>query len=345
MAAASGEHTTKNPNISLFTGENVYLLEKTLDKLREDFEKKHGDLNITILESEEELTAKCIMSALEASPFLGEKRLVIIKNFFRLGESDDQDRIETYLEKLPETTLTIFYENPNVETRKRPKSTLKKTVATIGNVKEFAVPSPPEIVTWIQNRLQKENVTISSGLANEIIIDCGSDMQVISQEIGKLALYCEGRAVTKKDLDLLIPKSYSATIFQFTDALNAKNPQIAIERLQTLMEMGEEVLIILTMIARHFRMLLLVKDLLENQKLPKHMIFQKMTSYDANMKPYPVKLAVDQSSKFTLDQLKKIYHSLVELDIGIKTGRIPQAPNDKRLLMLELEKFILEIMK
>lgn len=332
-----------NPNISLFTGENVYLLEKTLEKLRDDFMAKHGDLNITILEDDSEITADSIINALESAPFLGEKRLVIIKNFLRLGDSDDQDKVEKYIEKIPETSLAIFYENPNVETKKRPKSTLKKTIEKTGNVKEFATPLPGEVITWIQSRLQKSNVKISNALATQMMNDCAINMQSLAHEIAKLSLYCENREVTRQDLDLLVPKNYTASIFQFTDALNAKNPQIAIEKLQTLMEMGEEMLIILSMIARHFRMLILVKDLLETQKIPKHMIYQKMTGYDPNMKPYPVKLAVDQSSKFSLDKMKKIYQSLVEINIGIKTGRIPQGPNDKHLALLEVEKLIMTI--
>ncbi len=332
-----------NPNISLFRGENVYLLEKTLGKLREDFEKKHGDLNITILESEEELTANSIISALQAAPFLGEKRLVIIKNFFRLGESEDQDTIETFLEKLPESTLAIFYESPHVETKKRPKSTLKKTVEKNGNVKEFTIPTPQELVTWIQNRLQKYHTTISQKLAIQLADDCGLEMLTLSNEVAKLGLYCENREITTADLALLTPKNYAATIFQFTDSLNEKNARTAIEKLHTLAEMGEEMLIVLTMIARHFRMLILVKDLLETQKIPKHIIFQKMSSYDPNMKPYPVKLAVDQSSKFTLDHMKKIYNSLVQINVDLRTGKIPQGPGDKHLLLLELEKLIIQI--
>ena len=335
--------TVTNPNISLFTGENVYMLEKTVEKLRSDFTAKHGDLNITILDNEDELTASSIINALKAAPFLGEKRLVIIKNFLRLGDSDDQDKVENFLQDLPESSLAIFYENPNVETKKRPKSTLKKTIEKTGNVKTFAAPMPQEIIGWIQSRLQKSKVTISNALATQMMDDCGSDMQAIAQEIQKLALYCENRAVTQQDLDLLVPKSYAATIFQFTDALNAKNAQMAIAKLQVLMEMGEEILIILSMIARHFRMLILVKDLLDNQKIPKHAIHQKMTTYDANMKPYPVKLAVDQSSKFTLDQMKAIYQTLTQLNLNLKTGRIPQGPNDKHMVMLELEKLIMSI--
>lgn len=327
------------------------MLEKTVEKVRESFEQKHGDLNITILDSEDELTANSIMNALKAAPFLGEKRLVIIKNFLRLGDSDDQDKVEKFLENLPETSIAIFYENPNVETKKRPKSTLKKTIEKTGTVKIFAAPMPQEVITWIQSRFQKSNVTISNALATQMMDDCGSDMQALAQEIQKLSLYCsafagaqdEVRAVTQQDLDLLVPKSYAATIFQFTDALNAKNAQMAIEKLQILMNMGGEILVILSMIARHFRILILVKDLLDNQKIPKHAIHQKMTTYDANMKPYPVKLAVDQSSKFTLEQMKIIYHTLTQLDLNLKTGRIPQGPNDKHMAMLELEKLVMSI--
>lgn len=332
-------------NVLLFTGENTYLAQRTLEKWKNDFVAKHGDLNITVLDSEEELTARSIMNALKAAPFLGEKRLVIINNFLKLGESDDQDRIEEFLDEIPDTGIALFYENPNVETRKRPKSTLKKTLEVKANVKHFNPPTPSELTTWIINRLQKNNVTISQSLCAEIIEHTGGDMQTISNEVGKLALYCENRAVTSVDLDLLISKSYFATIFQFTDALNLKDPRQAIQKLQTLIDMGEEVLPILGMIARHFRLLILVKDLLENQHIAKSQIHGKMATYDPAIKPYPVKLAVDQSSKFTLPQMKMIFQALLELNINLKNGKIPQGPNDKHMLMLALERLILTITK
>src|SRR3989338_572211 len=94
-------------NVHLFTGENTFMAERTLEKWKSDFTAKHGDLNITVLDSEEELTAKSIMGALKAAPFLGEKRLVIIKNFLRLGDSDDQDRIEEFLDEIPDTSIAL----------------------------------------------------------------------------------------------------------------------------------------------------------------------------------------------------------------------------------------------
>lgn len=332
----------KNPNIVLFHGENIYMLERTLEKTRANFVEKHGDLNITILEDEEEITAKSIMGAMKAAPFLGEKRLIIVKNFLRLGDSDDQDKIEKFLEEIPDTSVVIFYENPNVETRKRPKSTLKKTLLAWANVKFFEQTSPEELTTWIINRLQKNNATISRSLCEEIIGHAGGDMQTISNEVGKIALYCENRAVTAEDIGLLISHNYSATIFQFTDALNAKDAKQAIQKLHTVMEMGEEILPILGMIARHFRHLILVKDLLQNHKIPKSQIHGKMLTYDPAIKTYPVQLAVDQSAKFTLDQLKSIYSGLLDINFGLKTGKIPMGKNDK-LMMVELEKFVLSI--
>jgi len=335
--------TETNPRILLFTGENVYLMEKTLGKWVRDFIEKHGDLNVTTLEEEDEITAKSVTGALKASPFLGEKRLVIVKNFLRLAESEDQDRVETFLEKLPETSAVIFLENPHVETRKRPKSSLGKTLRKIGTVKEFNSPSPQELATWIQNRLQKEDVNISTKLAMQIVQDTGVDMQILSNEIAKLALFCKNRAVTQQDIDLLISKSYSATIFQFTDALNTKNTNQAIEKLHVLIDMGEEVLPILGMMARHFRLLILVKDLLEHQKIRRANIFEKMQTYDPGVKLYPVKLSIDQSEQFTMEQMKDIYHLLLQLNVNMKNGKIPQGPNEKHMIMIELEKLIIHI--
>lgn len=329
------------PNISLFTGDNAYLLEKTLALLIDDFTKKHGELNVAILESENELTANAIMSAAESAPFLAEKRLVIVKNFLTRGEESDQAKMETRIDDIPDSSLVIFYEHPHSEKRRRGTPKIAQILRKHAVIKEFNEPDADQVITWIVNRLQKNNSTITMLQARTIINACGTDMLTLANEIGKLELYAANRAITDSDIDLLITKNYTATVFQFTDTLNTKDAKRAIALLHTLIEMGEDPLMLMGMIARHFRLLILVKDLMETHNIRARDVYAKMTTYDETLKPYPVKLAVDQSSKFTMAQLTDTYRALTEININFKTGRIPTLGNDKTGILLELEKFIL----
>lgn len=332
------------PNISFFTGNNAYLLEKTLALLIENFTKKHGELNVALLESENELTANAIMSAAGSAPFLAEKRLVIIKNFLTRGEESDQAKMETRIDDMPESSLVIFYEHPHSEKKRRGTPKLAQILRKHTVVKEFNEPDIDEVTTWIINRLQKSDSTITMPQVRTIINMRGTDMLTLANEVGKLELYAAGRAITDDDIELLITKNYTATVFQFTDMLNAKDAKRAIALLHTLVEMGEEPLMLIGMIARHFRLLILVKDLMETHNIRARDVYAKMTTYDETIKPYPVKLAVEQSSKFTMAQLTGNYRALTEININFKTGRIPTLGNDKTGILLELEKFILNAM-
>jgi DNA polymerase III delta subunit len=40
------------------------------------------------------------------------------------------------------------------------------------------------------------------------------------------------------------------------------------------------------------------------------------------MHPFVVKKSLQQASKFTLEELKKIYQKIFQVDLDIKTGRI-----------------------
>ena len=71
-----------NKNLFLFTGEETYLLHDQIKQWKDAFVEKHGDINLVILDGEE-VSLNEIMIAIEAMPFLGDKRLIFIHNSIR----------------------------------------------------------------------------------------------------------------------------------------------------------------------------------------------------------------------------------------------------------------------
>lgn len=330
-------------NVCLLHGPNAYLLEKALEKLRADFEEKHGSINIETIATDDDLTAQKIISAISSAPFLGEKRLVVVKNFLRLADDKEQEKMEKSLDKIPETGILVFFEHPNTESKKRPKATLKKTLEKKAVAKVFNEGTENELMPWIINRLKNNNAVMSETLARYMMEVAGTDMHILASECEKLGIYCHDRKVTQRDIDDLVSKNYATTIFQCTDALNEKNPQKAIAKLHVLSEMGEELLIILSMMARHFRLILLTKELIEKQKIPRSRLYETMTTYDAGLKPYPVKLAADQAQKFTMAQLKSVMNTLVQISLDAKTGRPPILSQEKNGLLFAMERLIISL--
>ena len=72
------------------------------------------------------------------------------------------------------------------------------------------------------------------------------------------------------------------------------------------------------MIVRQFRLLIQVRELVDENPAQDHFSIAKQIGSH----PYPIKKLMPQVKLFTLEQLKKIFHQLSEVDQAIKTGQL-----------------------
>ena len=328
------KETQQYKNIFLFCGENTFGLQQEITRWHEEFEKKHGDLNIEVIQDEE--SADRITSSLEASPFLADKRLIIVKNFMENAPAKEQERLRDRLEKVAESTVAVFYEESPPDKR----TTLYKKFKESCQLKEFAVPTPLELDQFLRTQAVKRNLRIQPREIKFLLDHVGPDLWTLDNEIQKLSSYCKNRAATEDDIRLLCQENISTSVFKMTDALSEKNAKRAIQLLHILAENGEETLMIFSMIVRHFRMLLLLSDLKKNGTAEKD-LFTMMKQYDAKIHPYAVQVAAKQARNFAYEDLKKAYDTLADLDVKFKSGEITETEGDRNQSMMALEQFIL----
>jgi DNA polymerase-3 subunit delta len=124
------------------------------------------------------------------------------------------------------------------------------------------------------------------------------------------------RPITGTDVEMLVPYSQDAVIFDLVDALGHRDGRTAAETLHRLLEEGEHPLGLLGMIVRQFRLLVEVKALKA----------QGASSRDVakalKLHPFPAGKLYRQATHFTAFQLEKVYRYLSETDVEIKTGSI-----------------------
>jgi DNA polymerase-3 subunit delta len=70
------------------------------------------------------------------------------------------------------------------------------------------------------------------------------------------------------------------------------------------------------MITRQFRLLIQVKELAP--RLGTHQAIAR----ELKQNPYPIQKILSQSRNFEFDQLRHVYHTLLDTDVEIKTGQI-----------------------
>lgn len=325
--------TTKK-NVYLFFGDDTYSAHNKMIFWRKEFEKKHGgDMNVEILEGKL-LSANDFRSDIQSAPFLADKRLVIVKDFLSKGNKDEQKKVAEILEEgLPNFCVIVFIEYGSPDKR----ASLYKKINKVGHPEEFKAFMGPDLMRWIQKRAQEIGLNITPQIANHIGEQAGSDLWNLSNELEKLKTFSQGNPITKEAIEDLVHPNLSTSIFKLTDYLAQRNAKGSLRTLDILLESGEDMMKIIFMIVRHFRILIQVKDLMDRGNR-KPQIIGKIKEH-----PYTVSTAMQQSPNFSFDTLREIYEALLQIDIGMKTGRIRMLADDKKEMLLALEKFVLEV--
>lgn len=77
------------------------------------------------------------------------------------------------------------------------------------------------------------------------------------------------------------------------------------------------------MLARQLRILLQIKELLQNEYpfiSPRDPAIQQKIARELNLHPYVVSKALFQSKNFSIEKLKKLYEDLISTEIKLKTS-------------------------
>lgn len=316
----------------LFHGEDLYTQANKLRHWKTEFEKKHGDYNITVIERGS-LTCAAILDCAAAVPFLSEKRLIIVRDFLADAPDEEQKLFAGSLETIPDFSVVVLSETTTIDKR----TTLYKKVLKTATVQEFTAPTGPQMIAWIIKAVQAAGAQIEKPAALHLMELVPADLERLSHEIEKLTSYCNGRAITTADVELLVESTVPASIFRLTDAVGQKDRKVALSTLHDLLDSGEEIPKILYMIMRQFRIITCVKDLSDRRKGRDEM------TRELKEHPFVISNTVGQAKNFSLAQLQKAYELLVELDKKMKTGGIKLVAGDSREGVLALDRLVIDL--
>jgi DNA polymerase-3 subunit delta len=110
--------------------------------------------------------------------------------------------------------------------------------------------------------------------------------------------------------------SAQGSVFDLVDALGTGNGQKAQKMLHQLLE-SEDPFSLWGMVIRQFRLLLLAREVIESGGS------QKEVEKALGIHSYVAQKVYDQARRFTMSALESIYHKLLKIDEGAKTGQVP----------------------
>lgn len=296
--------------IIFLSGKDSFRSREKLLAIKEKYLEKTGnDTNLVDLEAAN-LDFANLFSNLTSTPFLANKRLVIIRNIF--ANQPVSEKMAKNLSQIPETTIVVFYESSEPDKKNPLHSALIKKAKS----QEFDLLDGYKLKQWLAKTVENQGGKIDSGTADKLIFSVGNDLWRLAGEVSKLI--CYDKQITPESIALLVKPKIEAKIFDLVDAVGQKNGSRAIFLARILEEKGEDPLYLLSMINYQFRNLLLVKDFIDiNPQYSPQTISHKL-----NLHPYVVGKSLRQANNFSLSQLKDIYHRLQDFDFNIKTGKI-----------------------
>ena len=323
----------KNGDIAgvyLFYGEEEFVKQKALDYMRAVLLPGGLEqMNETLLEGG--VSSLQIVEATETLPFMGERRLVTVRDWPALlsgkskNEAEESQRIIDYLDNLPATSCLIFYAHGNIDKRKKLAQALQKKAVCV----EFKALTDSEIAQRAKSTLKSYGKNIDAQALRQLVFLAGRGFARLDLELNKLAAYVGDRTtIEQADVDALVAPSLESSVFQMIDELLAHKMDRARRLLKTMRESGESIIGILAMLTRHMRMMLHI-NLLKQQRLPLAEIERKL-----ELSHFVAGRAAAQAQRFTVEAAQQGYRACIDADYAIKSGQIRDEVALDRVMLL-----------
>lgn len=281
-------------------GPDTFRSRAKLRELLDAFQKKYDPSGMNIARFDgKTVEIGDIMSAATASPFLAERRLIVVE-----GPFDAQDLFV----RVPETTILILWDE------KAPVVKSKKGIVEY----KFDELKGAALTEWVKGEFKKTGVTVEPRATDVLIAAVGSDLWRLSVEIAKLAAHAGANgSVLARDVELLVTSSVESNIFGLTDALADRNAAAAFSLLERELDAGTHELQIMTMLTRQVRLLLQTHALLEEHPRAT----AETVAKTLGMHPFVAHKTLGQVRRFDRPTLERAYDHLFNLDWHLKTGR------------------------
>lgn len=296
-------------------GRDSYRLKQNLEKITDEYKKKYSGLGYSTLDFSEQDGFTALHDAVKTVSFFDEKRLIVLKDAFSEAKrvagliktwdlANDKQRILVFVENADEAQLV-----------KQNKEFFAALIAQPNVIKYLELLDGKQLENWVVKEFKSAGFEADPTAIKKLVSYVGQDSWHLSQEIMKLANYGGGlHLITPEDIDLLVRPKEDFNIFQIVDAVAGKNKSKAATLIHNCLAVGEDPYYIFSMIVYQLRNLLRVKSLIKNA-VPYVSIVKK-----TGLNPFVVKKTHEQCRNYDIDELRRLFTSLVQIDIDAKSG-------------------------
>jgi len=290
--------------VYIIAGEESYLANSALQRIEESALGADSNKLARRVFTGKEVSPHELLDTVRSLPLLGGRPVAIVRDAEGLSK-DAFEKLADYVSKPLESSTLILVASKLDGRSKFMQAASKNNAAAIIECKPLYA---NQIPSWINM---------------EIV---GQDLGQMVQAIERLTLFIGNRpAINLQDIEDAIAETTQRSIFELTNAIGLKKLSRAISVLTNLMEYGTPPILILNMVARHFRILTRAKEISRGAANP------EVASY-LGVNPFFAKDYMEQTLLFSSSELRRSFGILARCDRELKSSRVPRERILERLI-------------
>ncbi len=294
----NGLQSGKEYSVLLFQGEEDFFKDSGLALIKQTLISEPS-LNYSYFDGEK-LDESEMLSSISALPFLSEKRLTVIKEFY--PKANLAEKVATLARDNVSAVVAIF-------NGKSAEALAKQPNVTVIDCKRL---DETECAKYLISVFSAQKFEIDFATAKLLAEYCLCDLKRMQTEISKLTSYAQGEnKITQQDIEALVNKDADYKIYEITNYIGKKDFVRALEVLSEMLSRGETPQRVITSIYNYLRRLLHVK------------ISDKPRAELAKMldvKDFALTKLTEQVKMFSARSIKKAIDYISTSDFLIKSG-------------------------
>jgi DNA polymerase-3 subunit delta len=307
--------------IYIIAAQEYFLTRRVVERIKEAlWGEIQGETNYQRLDGAEVALAE-LLEAVNTIPFFGSRRLIILDSAHafvdRLGNKE-RESLRGYLASpSPTTTLVMVFDATD---RRKWTDKYRKWAGEIkgqGDFIDCKVIYENQVPEWVRRIAEHMGLRLNQEILDYLSVYMSTDIQSIYSELEKLAVHAASdRTLTLENVQEIVGDRRQGDIFTFQHHLGKGDTAAALQMLDKLLGEGEEGHKLLNRMYYYFKQLMLIKELDgRGQATPGSVSKITRNRYGKTNQRF-----IEESRRFSEEELLNVFPRLLEADIELKTG-------------------------
>lgn len=311
----------KEKNMSscyLFYGSEDYLKQFYAEKICKTFVTEGSETFCLRKYDGKENTLDDVLEGASSMPFMSEYCVVIARDFpLDAFNNDDKNKLISFLENQPDTSITIFWmDSIDIQPKTAKWKWVIENFTSLATMVNFEKPVGRNLLKLICAYASKQGCMMSESTASYLVETAGDSLNVLFNEIQKSANFAgQGNEITRECVDSVAVRSLEAKVFDLSKLILNHNPQGALELLHILMLQKAEPIDIFGVILTAFVDIYRVKVSLSGGEG----VTYSAKIFDYRNKEFRLKNADRYARNLSMEQIRQCFDCFAESDRALKS--------------------------